>query len=161
MEKIMKQTPEELYLDLLKKTLTFTLWPEPLIPLETTNYKITNSKKLIISFVSWILRFRELQLAQHREFTRDRREEGKILPGFADTMIGLKRLDNLQFCIESVLKDRVEGDLIETGVWRGGACIFMRAVLAAYGIENRKVFVADSFVGLLSGVSAIETERIY
>lgn len=63
-------------------------------------------------------------------------------------MIGFKRLDNLQFCIESVLRDRVEGDLIETGVWRGGACIFMRAVLAAYGVEDRKVYVADSFEGL-------------
>lgn len=69
-------------------------------------------------------------------------------PGYADTMIGLKRLDNLQDCIETVLGDGVEGDLIETGVWRGGACIFMRAVLAAYGVENRKIYVADSFEGL-------------
>lgn len=70
------------------------------------------------------------------------------MPGYADTMIGLKRLDNLQYCIETVLREGVEGDLIETGVWRGGACIFMRAVLAAYGITDRKVFVADSFEGL-------------
>jgi hypothetical protein len=47
-----------------------------------------------------------------------------------------------------VLSEGVEGDLIETGVWRGGASIFMRAVLAAYGIEDRKIFVADSFEGL-------------
>jgi O-methyltransferase len=63
-------------------------------------------------------------------------------------MIGHKRLDNLQHCIETVLREGVEGDLIETGVWRGGACIFMRAVLAAYGIEDRRIFVADSFEGL-------------
>jgi hypothetical protein len=62
-------------------------------------------------------------------------------------MIGLKRLDNLQFCVESVIREGIEGDLIETGVWRGGACIFMRAILAAYAIENRKVYVADSFEG--------------
>lgn len=66
----------------------------------------------------------------------------------ADTMIGLKRLDNIQFCVENVLKDNIQGDLIETGVWRGGACIFMRAILAAYGITDRRVFVADSFEGL-------------
>jgi len=63
-------------------------------------------------------------------------------------MIGLKRLDNLQTCIEIVCNDDIEGDLIETGVWRGGACIFMRAVLIAHHIGTRKVFVADSFEGL-------------
>ena len=63
-------------------------------------------------------------------------------------MIGLKRLDNLQTCIENVLRDDIPGDLIETGVWRGGAIIFMRAVLRAYDIRDRKVWAADSFEGL-------------
>ena len=35
-----------------------------------------------------------------------------------ETMIGLKRLDNLQHCVTSVIRDGVPGDLIETGVWR-------------------------------------------
>ena len=43
-------------------------------------------------------------------------------------MIGLKRLDNIQYCVETVLHDKIPGDLVETGVWRGGASIFMRAV---------------------------------
>jgi O-methyltransferase len=38
--------------------------------------------------------------------------------------------------------------LIETGVWRGGASIFMRAILKAYGDTGRKMWVADSFEGL-------------
>jgi hypothetical protein len=63
-------------------------------------------------------------------------------------MIGTKRLANIRACAETVLRENVEGDFIETGVWRGGACIFMRAILAAYGVKNRKVFVADSFEGL-------------
>jgi hypothetical protein len=63
-------------------------------------------------------------------------------------MIGLKRLDNLQFCIEDVLAREVPGDLIETGAWRGGATIFMRAVLKAYSVQDRQVWVADSFEGL-------------
>jgi hypothetical protein len=46
-------------------------------------------------------------------------------------MIGLRRMDNIQYCVEQVLKDQVPGDLIETGVWRGGATIFMRSVLKA------------------------------
>jgi len=58
------------------------------------------------------------------------------------------RLDNIQWCVERVLEDGVPGDLLEAGVWRGGACILMAAVLAAHGVSNRRVFVADSFQGL-------------
>jgi len=144
----MTPKPEALYLDLMKKTLSFTLWPEPPIPLETFNYSRPPLKRYLVSLVSWILRHMNLELVHRRSITEDQRVEGRIWPGYADTMIGLKRLDNLQYCIEKVIEEGVEGDLIETGVWRGGACIFMRAVLAAYGIEDRKVFVADSFEGL-------------
>jgi len=37
--------------------------------------------------------------------------------------------------------------LIETGVWRGGATIFMRAILKAHGVTDRTVWVADPFEG--------------
>src|SRR5271165_4339857 len=62
-------------------------------------------------------------------FDRRTRREGRDRPRVAHTMIGLKRLDNLQACIEDVLANDIPGDVIETGVWRGGATIFMRAVL--------------------------------
>ncbi|OGR26729.1 MAG: hypothetical protein A2X83_13045 [Desulfuromonadales bacterium GWD2_54_10] len=64
------------------------------------------------------------------------------------TMIGRKRLENIRYCIESVIKDKVPGDFIETGVWRGGATIFMRGILKAYGVIDRTVWVADSFEGV-------------
>jgi O-methyltransferase len=63
-------------------------------------------------------------------------------------MIGLARMDNIRQCVELVLADDVPGDLIETGVWRGGASIFMRGVLKAYGDTTRTVWCADSFEGL-------------
>jgi len=66
------------------------------------------------------------------------------------TMTGITRLDDLQTCVESVVADRVEGDLIEAGVWRGGASILMRATLDALGAEERTVWVADSFQGFPS-----------
>jgi hypothetical protein len=62
-------------------------------------------------------------------------------------MIGLRRLDNLEACINTVILDDIPGDFIETGVWRGGACIFMRGMLKAYGVTDRFVWVADSFAG--------------
>lgn len=64
------------------------------------------------------------------------------------TMAGVRRLDNVQACVEDVLRTRVPGDLIETGVWRGGVTILMRALLAAHQVTNRRVWVADSFQGL-------------
>lgn len=72
---------------------------------------------------------------------------GMIIPDKALTMIGRKRLNNIQICVEAVIENKVEGDLIETGVWRGGAVIFMKAILKEYG-EQRRVFVADSFSGI-------------
>jgi O-methyltransferase len=62
------------------------------------------------------------------------------------TMVGLKRLDDLQRCVESVVQDQVKGDLIEAGVWRGGASMLMRATLDTLG-DDRKVWLADSFEG--------------
>lgn len=82
------------------------------------------------------------------EFVRIFRINGRDQPSQAHTGIGLRRLENLQRCIEVVLADGIPGDLVETGVWRGGATIFMRGVLAAYGDRSRIVWVADSFAGL-------------
>jgi hypothetical protein len=73
---------------------------------------------------------------------------GAMWPSRAHTMIGIPRLENIQFCVEEVLRSGVEGDLIETGVWRGGATIFMRGILKAHGVTDRRVWVADSFEGL-------------
>ena len=39
-------------------------------------------------------------------------------------MCGLKRLANARNCIEHVLSDKIPGDIIETGVWRGGMSIY-------------------------------------
>ena len=76
------------------------------------------------------------------------RELGLDWPAEAETMIGMQRLTSLQHCVETVLAEDIPGDLIECGVWRGGACILMRAVLAAYGDETRSVWLADSFQGV-------------
>jgi len=63
-------------------------------------------------------------------------------------MIGRARMRNLRQVCETAILDDVPGDFLEAGVWRGGACIFMRGILEAYGDTDRRVFVADSFRGL-------------
>ena len=81
-------------------------------------------------------------------FDRERRESGKDWPATALSMIGARRMLQLQRAVEFTLDQGVPGDFIETGVWRGGACILMRAILAARGVTDRRVWVADSFQGL-------------
>jgi len=76
------------------------------------------------------------------------RAEGRDWPPTAETMIGTARLDNVVRCCVRALRDDVPGDLIETGVWRGGTTILMRGVLEALGDRERCVWVADSFEGL-------------
>lgn len=73
---------------------------------------------------------------------------GTDWPQNAETMIGYKRLTNLEFCVRETIQNGIPGDLIETGVWRGGACIYMRALLKTYEVNNKTVWVADSFEGL-------------
>ena len=67
-------------------------------------------------------------------FVRDRADH--YVKGAAISMLPLGRLDNFENCVVDVLENGVPGDLIETGVWRGGAAIFMRAVLKAYGVTD-------------------------
>jgi O-methyltransferase len=63
-------------------------------------------------------------------------------------MMGRARLNHLHECLDAVLRDAIAGDVIETGVWRGGGTIFMRGFLAAHDVRDRTVWVADSFAGI-------------
>jgi hypothetical protein len=76
------------------------------------------------------------------------REQGWDWPSAAPSMIGFKRMENVRAECERVIRAGIPGDFMETGVWRGGAVMMMRAVLKAYGLTNRRVFAADSFAGL-------------
>jgi O-methyltransferase len=145
----MPKTPAQRYLDLMKAALTFSLWPEPPIPAESYDPARPAWKRAVYAVIRRLLQIWHVRLVQPRPVDPLEKEEGRIVgPSYAMTLIGLRRLENLQDCVETVLRDRVPGDLIETGVWRGGACIFMRAILAAHGVTDRRVFAADSFGGL-------------
>lgn len=89
-----------------------------------------------------------IQLAHVRRGDYERRLAGTDFSDTAHSMLSLKRLDNIQMCVETILRERIPGDLIETGVMRGGAIILMRAILRAYGVVDRIVWAADSFEGL-------------
>jgi hypothetical protein len=133
-----------LYLDLLKKCLTGYLYVESsYIEIRPTRWMPFFKRTLAKT-----LGKRGYKIFKVMPFDPEARELGKDWPSFGYSMMGLRRLDNLQTCVETVLEDGVPGDLIETGVWRGGACILMRAILKLHGINNRSVYLADSFEGL-------------
>ena len=133
-----------LYLDLMKRCVSNYIYGG-----EQAVYPFKNRIK---KFVVDQLARRNFYLIRSKVFDEKKKKEGREWPPGPSmhTMIGLDRLDNLQFCVEDVLKNAVPGDLIETGVWRGGAVIFMRAILKAYGVRDRSVWLADSFEGLPS-----------
>jgi O-methyltransferase len=136
---------ELLYLDLLKKSLTRYLFPERYRPVAGERGSVRGA---LYEPVRRVLEKRRYELVRRAPTDLVARYEGLDWPGEAETMVGVRRLDHLQLCITSILERGVAGDLVEAGVWRGGASIFMRGVLAAFGDSTRKVWVADSFQGL-------------
>lgn len=131
----------QLYLDLIKKVLTDSIY-------RGSSESDILSSRLPVKLIVKLLKSFNLKLSLIKSFDSKRRAKGTDWPQRAHTMIGMKRLDNLQFCIERLLNEKVPGDLIETGAWRGGACILMRAVLKIYDVRDRIVWIADSFEGL-------------
>lgn len=77
-----------------------------------------------------------------------RRAEGKDWPATALTMIGTARMRQLREACETALREGIPGDFIETGIWRGGACIYMAGIRDAWNASDRVVWGADSFKGL-------------
>ncbi|MFZ2106735.1 MAG: TylF/MycF family methyltransferase [Roseiarcus sp.] len=145
------------YLDLLKKVLTASIYDESAwVRIEAARSRRQRNflrldqfiKALARSIFVRTLRNHNQILVTQKAFEPTIRSNGMDWPLFGYTMVGHKRLDNLHFCINDVLRRRVPGDLIETGVWRGGSTIFMRAALKVAGDSDRTVWVADSFEGL-------------
>lgn len=66
---------------------------------------------------------------------------------YTHSMIGRKRLENIKLCLDYVRENKIDGDFLEAGVWRGGASIFAKGYIEHYELD-KKVYCADSFKGL-------------
>lgn len=130
------------YLDLLKKALTASIYDQSRwMPVKRTRSKLK----------SWMIAFlgkRGFAVLNRSGYTSKDVFDGRIWTDLGFTMVGMHRLDNVQTCVEDVLRRNVPGDLVETGVWKGGVTIFMRALLKVHGDEERLIWAADSFDGL-------------
>jgi len=144
------ETSEELYLDLLKRCLTRALFAKGVVRhrIDPGRFSLRLLNKFIQATLTplhlELMHLKQSGLADYIESNhaaRTRMED-------AETMLGIKQLDQMQACITDVVRRKVRGDVLEAGVWRGGMTIFMRGVLKAVGEHQRRIWVADSFEGL-------------
>jgi len=63
------------------------------------------------------------------------------------TMVSENVLNNVQYCIEQCALNNIEGDFVETGVWKGG-CVILAYNTYKKLNQNKKVYCFDSFEGL-------------
>jgi hypothetical protein len=136
-------TLRDRYIDLLKHAVAHTLYGQT----ASLVNRPSGARKTLKRLAFDRLAHRGIALVRLRD-AKAARETGADWPLFGQTMIGHARLENIRVCVERVLADDVPGDFIETGAWRGGASIFMRGILQAHEVSDRKVYVADSFAGM-------------
>ena len=139
-------------MNLFKKVLTGEIYDESFWQrVRSDNLLVANPIKrwLARSFLGYLER-RGYQLVAPVVPTPsaiDRRHVGKDHPFVGFTMIGKRRLENLEQCVRAVINENVAGDVVECGVWRGGA-----AILAKYVVNemqsDKLVWLCDSFEGL-------------
>jgi O-methyltransferase len=85
-------------------------------------------------------------------FDESLRDGGRDWTFAGDTMTGRKRLDNVHALLKDVIENKVAGDYIETGVWRGGSSVLAKAVLETLDPNSNRIsYVCDSFSGLPPG----------
>lgn len=142
-------TPGELqrqrYLWLLKRSLVNLLYPE----LELCVDLLRKEGRVPAESQARDRYLRDIRYVQANRFDALlAAKQFGTAPRHSHTMIGCTGLDNLERCAEQVFADGVEGDFLEAGICKGGACIFLRALQIAFGEPHRRVWAADSFQGV-------------
>lgn len=90
--------------------------------------------------------FEEFRAATHYDLQRSQWKVDPLARPL--TLLTKAQLDLIDRAILDLETRGVRGDFIEAGVWRGGVIVFMRALLDAYDIKERRIFAADSFAGI-------------
>jgi len=139
---------EKLYIELLKRTLSGYVNQEMGMRLSYLLYCMDTSQPYSLPHLKNIAEYEAEKFQALINDPNGKDNYRERIFGFPATMIGRARLDNIEMCVRAIHADSIDGDFMETGVWRGGATIFMRGMLKVLGDEEKKVWVADSFQGL-------------
>ena len=116
-------TSPSAYLELLKKHLIdyHNIGGAEYHPLPVVD---PNWKTRFLYPIDRLLRKRNFAICKLKEVNEHQRTNGLDWPAQAKTMIGYHRLSNIEQCLRTVLADDIAGDVMETGVWRGGATMY-------------------------------------
>lgn len=68
----------------------------------------------------------------------------------AGSIVTLEELRCLRVLADRVIVEGIPGDMLDAGGWRRGACIYLRGVLAARDIRDRRIWALDLFEALPS-----------
>jgi O-methyltransferase len=64
------------------------------------------------------------------------------------TMTSIERMYALYNAVRYVVQNKIEGDFVECGVWRGGSSMMIALTLLKLGVTNRKIYLYDTFEGM-------------
>ncbi len=133
------------YLDLLMATLVDLIYAENELRIEVLRRRGPEEK-----IDTRVLRDIRWQANERYEHIVSAKLDGSdpTVSLYAHTLVGQRRLQNLERCAARVFSEGISGDFVEAGVWKGGAAIFLRALQVAYAQPQRSTWLADSFAGL-------------
>ena len=78
----------------------------------------------------------------------ERRDRAIVEQALPYTMTGVARLEALVDAVRHVVRRDLPGDLVECGVWRGGSVLAMILTLQDMGVEDRDLYLFDTFAGM-------------
>ena len=145
-------------------------WAKSMVRVIDVDLKVLTSKEhAVLMYIDMIKTFVSGSAFRHAElsvkpllgrrvplralpFDESIRDAGNDWTFAGDTMTGRKRLDNVHALLKDVIENKVAGDYIETGVWRGGSSVLAKAVLETLDPNSNRIsYVCDSFSGLPPG----------
>ncbi|RKX83724.1 MAG: macrocin O-methyltransferase [Spirochaetes bacterium] len=64
------------------------------------------------------------------------------------TMTSVERGYSLFKSVEYIVKNKIPGDFVECGVWKGGSCMLIAMALELFEDTNRKIYLYDTYEGM-------------
>jgi len=64
------------------------------------------------------------------------------------TLTSTERLNALIDAVNYIVKNKIDGAMVECGVWKGGSTMAMALMLKRLGAENRDLYLYDTFSGM-------------
>jgi len=124
---------------------------------DITKYKITNVFVRLINKILKIAHFDNFikilpRNPKEKEIPYDFRLEKEFLEIYEKckdfTMTSIERMFSLYKAVEYVVKNKIPGDIVECGVWKGGSMMLCALTLLKMNDTLRKIYLYDTYQGM-------------